>query len=105
MVSLERTLRLIRQRLSQGERFAVEHIADEMERTMDAEDRDLTAGLRDHLTTRTRRLAAAMERAKAGEYGLCSSCGQRIASKRLKALPDADLCLVCQQEHERGERG
>lgn len=37
-----------------------------------------------------------------GAYGICTSCGQRIVSKRLKAFPEADLCIRCAQEAERG---
>lgn len=60
---------------------------------------DFTIRLR---RTRERWLLAAAERSRRGEYGICSQCGQRIASKRLKALPDAETCLSCQEQIERG---
>ena len=37
----------------------------------------------------------ALEKYKAGTYGLCDSCGQPIDPERLEALPHANLCLKC----------
>lgn len=39
--------------------------------------------------------AAAIARLDAGTYGVCESCGQRIAPARLAARPTARLCVVC----------
>lgn len=36
-----------------------------------------------------------------GVYGICERCGQRIDPARLRARPDATLCLDCQREVER----
>ena len=35
-------------------------------------------------------------------YGLCDSCGQTIDPARLEALPQANLCLSCKAENEKG---
>lgn len=35
-----------------------------------------------------------------GLFGICDHCGQRIASKRLRALPMSKLCVTCQEEVE-----
>ena len=37
----------------------------------------------------------ALEKYKAGTYGLCDSCGRPIEIARLEALPWANLCLEC----------
>ena len=34
------------------------------------------------------------------EFGLCRVCGDDIGYKRLKARPEASLCLDCQEERE-----
>ena len=34
---------------------------------------------------------------------VCSSCGKTISSERLDALPDAQLCAVCQRADEQGQ--
>jgi len=38
---------------------------------------------------------AALERLKAGTYGRCVRCGQKIAPARLEAMPAAQLCITC----------
>jgi DnaK suppressor protein len=37
----------------------------------------------------------ALERLKAGTYGICQRCGQIIAPGRLKAIPYATHCATC----------
>ncbi|MEO8595787.1 MAG: TraR/DksA C4-type zinc finger protein [Candidatus Solibacter sp.] len=39
----------------------------------------------------------ALDRLDAGDYGVCLSCDEPIAEKRLKALPWARYCVVCQE--------
>lgn len=43
-----------------------------------------------------------LEKLDDGTYGVCDSCGADIAEVRLRALPYATLCLVCQDKLERG---
>jgi RNA polymerase-binding protein DksA len=40
-------------------------------------------------------IEAALERIKAGEYGVCETCGSPIREVRLQALPWARLCIRC----------
>lgn len=42
-----------------------------------------------------RRIDAALERIKAGTYGICAACGERISDARLDLLPAAPLCKTC----------
>jgi DnaK suppressor protein len=44
---------------------------------------------------------AAIARLEAGEYGVCSDCGQDIDPRRLEALPYALLCTECATRRER----
>ena len=43
----------------------------------------------------------ALGRMKAGTYGLCEVCGDKIPLARLNALPYATMCITCQRELER----
>ncbi|EDZ47788.1 TraR/DksA family transcriptional regulator [Leisingera daeponensis] len=45
-----------------------------------------------------RRIDAALARIKAGTYGICASCGERISDARLDLLPAAPLCKICAAE-------
>ena len=38
----------------------------------------------------------ALDRLDAGDYGVCLCCDEPIAEKRLRALPWARYCVVCQ---------
>ncbi len=40
-------------------------------------------------------LDAALNRIKDGTYGICRSCGERIESGRLEAVPHTQMCLSC----------
>ena len=39
----------------------------------------------------------ALERMKAGTYGFCDRCGEEIDFARLKAIPEATLCMSCRK--------
>jgi len=39
----------------------------------------------------------ALDRLEAGDYGVCLSCDEPIAEKRLRALPWARYCVTCQE--------
>jgi DnaK suppressor protein len=52
-------------------------------------------------------LAAAQEalgRIAHGDYGYCAECGDNIGIKRLEVLPEAHMCVSCQDmvEHRKG---
>ncbi len=38
---------------------------------------------------------AALTRIEAGTYGECESCGHAIGRQRLRAIPEARLCVTC----------
>ena len=42
-----------------------------------------------------RKIKAALSKIDAGTYGICASCGNEIARKRLEALPYATTCIDC----------
>lgn len=46
------------------------------------------------------RIETALQRIKAGTYGLCTVCGKPIPMARLRAIPWASLCLSCQTQNE-----
>jgi DnaK suppressor protein len=43
-----------------------------------------------------RRVEEALDRLDAGDYGICLACDEPIAEKRLRALPWARYCVICQ---------
>ena len=71
-----------------------------------AEVRD--AAVLERLVTGERRelteIDAALGRLRAGTWGTCKSCGGSIAAARLRARPEAEVCLACAERAERGPR-
>lgn len=49
---------------------------------------------------RLRSVLAAQVRFDQEQYGECHECGEDIAFSRLKAYPEADMCIACKQELE-----
>lgn len=43
-----------------------------------------------------RMVEEALDRLESGEYGICLSCDEAIAPRRLKAIPWAKYCVHCQ---------
>ena len=46
----------------------------------------------------------ALRRLYRNEYGVCESCGEDIALKRLEAVPQTTLCLDCKAREEKSGR-
>ena len=46
------------------------------------------------------KITEALSRLEAGTYGYCYECGEEIAERRLRALPFAVRCKVCEEELE-----
>jgi RNA polymerase-binding transcription factor DksA len=74
--------------------------ADVMDGVQSALEREIAFATRSLLRERAQRLAGALERVREGSYGICEQCGDRIASARLRALPEVTTCLGCQQRRE-----
>lgn len=43
----------------------------------------------------------ALKKIEKGEYGICGECGDKIAKKRLAAMPYSIFCVECQEEMEK----
>jgi DnaK suppressor protein len=69
-----------------------------------AVQRDLSDTQQRILQQEEDQVRAAIERAKAGQYGICADCGEAIPSDRLKARPEATLCIACQARREGARR-
>lgn len=75
----------------------LQQAADPADMTREAAEREIAVQILDRESVLVRRLRAAIERINDGSYGLCLECEDEIASKRLKAIPWAELCIGCQE--------
>jgi len=100
-------VKLIRQQLdsqlkkarfsSAADSIRIQQVADPVDMTQEALARDIAVQILDRESMLVRRLRSAIERIDDGSYGLCLECEERISSKRLKAIPWAELCISCQE--------
>ncbi len=81
-----------------GEHWAY---ADEVDEIQANERREIGFATRELLVERVNRISAALERLNDGEYGTCVECGEAIAPARLRALPEVQTCVRCQDRLER----
>ena len=62
--------------------------------------RELDMSLESNIRLLMERVDEAIAAIKSGNYGICKSCGKKIAAERLEALPYASLCVACQRRQE-----
>ena len=48
-----------------------------------------------------RAIENALKRISEGKYGYCLQCGKKIPEGRLRAIPEAVLCVDCKAQNER----
>jgi len=77
------------------------HMADQGSDTFEREMNNLRVSTEGRLLVDT---VEALRRLYRGEFGVCMSCGKKIARERLLAMPQARLCLPCQTVAERAVR-
>ncbi len=63
-------------------------------------EREKDLGLKDGLEIDRAKIAQALDRIEKGNYGNCLRCGRPIPEGRLLAVPEAELCIGCQEAQE-----
>jgi DnaK suppressor protein len=74
---------------------------DAVEFAVKTAEQDLTARTADLRSRMLKEIESALKRVAGGNYGYCEGCGHEISPARLKALPWARYCLVCQELRSR----
>lgn len=80
-------------------------IFDDVDKIQIDQTREMGLMTKGRLVQRVNRLVRALTRLQAGSYGECVECGDTIKAARLKALPEVETCLACQDQIERTSRG
>ena len=78
--------------------------ANEVDGSQVSESREIGFATRELLVERVKRLVAALDRLNAGEYGTCVECAAVISAARLRAAPEVQTCVRCQDRLERHVR-
>ena len=85
-----------------GQTTTDDNADDFADRANNAYSRDLMFTLSDNERQMLINIEDAYQRLDKGSYGRCIHCGQPIGLPRLKALPWARYCIVCQERDEMG---
>lgn len=67
-------------------------------------DQNFMLRIRDRERKLIQKIDTCLQKIADKTYGLCESCGEEIAQKRLDARPVAGLCISCKTEQEKHER-
>ena len=78
---------------------ADQHPADTSDITF---QRELDLTVKGIAEARLSQVEEALERQREGTYGICEECGRPIDPERLRARPEATLCIACQRAREEG---
>ncbi len=71
---------------------------------MDAmQQQNMTKAGRRSLEARLKQIAGALAGVQTGDYGFCVRCDEPIGYPRLRARPEARLCVRCQEHLEAGQ--
>src|SRR2546428_13928123 len=74
---------------------------DESDQAQEIVRREIGFAARELLVERVHRLQVALDRLRGGDYGTCVECGEAIAPARLRALPEGQTRVRCQDRIER----
>ena len=69
------------------------------EQAVQRQNDDVLRGLLAEAEEGLRQVQRACERLTSGRYGLCARCGEPIGAARLAALPTAECCVACAEQH------
>jgi DnaK suppressor protein len=79
-------------------------LGDEADESVASEEREMRFGARHFLVERVTQIRGALQRLAEGRYGVCVDCGEAISPARLRALPEVETCIRCQDRRERLRR-
>lgn len=74
---------------------------DVMDAAYDSAQDEISSQLAEVESRELASIENALDRMKAGKYGVCEVCSGKIPMARLNALPYATMCIGCQRDVER----
>jgi DnaK suppressor protein len=96
----QQLLSAVKDRIRIGRTSGAQEGTDDLEHSERDVQNDMTLSLLQIQSEALLSIDAALARLDAGAYGLCIECEREIATRRLRALPFAVRCQVCEEERE-----
>jgi DnaK suppressor protein len=84
---------------------SLESSGDVVDVALDAVQDEISSKLAEVESRELANIEVALERMRAGKYGLCEICNGKIPLARLNALPYATSCIECQRASETAGTG
>jgi DnaK suppressor protein len=81
-----------------------ENFPDPTDRASMESSRNSVLRIRDRERKLILKIQETLRRLDVGDYGICERCGENIGIERLKARPEATLCIECKSSQELEER-
>ena len=97
-------LRDARRTLSEEAAVDTDDLPDEIDLASSEDHQSMVFRLRDREKFLLEKIDRALDRIKAGSYGICEQCDDPIQVQRLEARPVTTLCLKCKEEQKKEER-
>lgn len=82
------------------EKFSDDQVQDPADQALSSTMESLRSTMQDTRLEEYRRINRALEKINEGTYGICVDCEGPISEKRLQSFPNAERCIVCQEEYE-----
>lgn len=82
------------------EKVTDDQVQDPGDQALSATMEILRSSLQDTELMEYNRIVQALDKIKAGTYGICADCGGDISEKRLQLYPNAARCISCQEIFE-----
>ncbi len=83
---------------------STDSFADPVDRALSESSKSIELRKRDRERKLIQKILTALNKIKEGTYGECEECGEPISRERLKARPEATLCINCKEEQEEMEK-
>lgn len=101
-VKRQEMLSLYQHDVHAGQESTDDNADDFADRANNSYNRELMFSLSDNERQMLIKIDEAVRRLDDGSYGRCDHCSEPIGLPRLKALPWARYCIVCQEREEMG---
>lgn len=70
----------------------------EEENALEVTDYETNLGIEHRLELDLQQINDSLVKIEKGTYGICANCGEEISLDRLKAFPEAKLCINCKKK-------
>jgi DnaK suppressor protein len=93
----------VRMRIRDARTDRASEVFDEVDHSDAAMQEEMDFALIQMKAETLARVDEALARLDTGHYGRCLECGGEISEKRLRALPFAGRCTVCEEKNEQAQ--